>query len=137
MVRGEVLRKRLNKLDEYLAILRSLQRYRLQELLENPERYGSAERFLQLAIEAITDMGNHLIADLELGVVNCYRDIPSLLAAAGYLPRDLEEKWFRMIGFRNTLVHDYLDIDRSIVHEVLRNQLEDLEAIKSALGGFL
>jgi uncharacterized protein YutE (UPF0331/DUF86 family) len=42
-----------------------------------------------------------------------------------------------MIGFRNTLVHDYLDIDRSIVHEVLRNQLEDLEAIKSALGGFL
>jgi len=127
----------VNKLDEYLAILRSLQRYRLQELLENPERYGSAERFLQLAIEAITDMGNHLIADLELGVVNCYRDIPSLLAAAGYLPRDLEEKWFRMIGFRNTLVHDYLDIDRSIVHEVLRNQLEDLEAIKSALGGFL
>ncbi len=110
MVRGEVLRKRLNKLDEYLAILRSLQRYRLQELLENPERYGSAERFLQLAIEAITDIGNHLIADLELGVVNCYRDIPSLLAAAGYLPRDLEEKWFRMIGKRPPLASGRGDI---------------------------
>jgi uncharacterized protein YutE (UPF0331/DUF86 family) len=45
MARREVLRKRLNKLDEYLAI------------------------------EAVTDMGTHLVADLELGVVNCYRDI--------------------------------------------------------------
>ena len=137
MVRREVLRKRLNKLDEYLAILSGLQRYRLEEFLESPERYGSAERFLQLAIEAVTDMGTHLVADLELGVVNCYRDIPSLLATAGYLPRDLEEKWFRMIGFRNTLVHDYLEIDRSIVHDVLQHHLEDLEAIKSVLAGFL
>lgn len=53
MVRREVLRKRLNKLDEYLAILRSLQRYRLEELLENPERYGSAERFLQGMAEGV------------------------------------------------------------------------------------
>jgi uncharacterized protein YutE (UPF0331/DUF86 family) len=137
MVRREVLRKRLNKLDEYLAILKGLQRYRLDELLENPERYGSAERFLQLAIEAVTDMGNHIVADLELGVVNCYRDIPSLLVATGYLPVDLEEKWFRMIGFRNTLVHDYLEIDLNIVHDVLQNHLEDLDAIKSVLAGFL
>jgi uncharacterized protein YutE (UPF0331/DUF86 family) len=38
---------------------------------------------MQLAIEAITDMGGHLVADLELGPVNACRDIPSLLAAAG------------------------------------------------------
>lgn len=137
MVRQEVLRKRLNKLDEYLAILRGLQRYPLGEFLANPERFGSAERFLQLAIEAITDMGSHLVADLELGSVNAYRDIPSLLAAAGHLPPDLEQKWFRMIGFRNTLVHDYLEIDRGIVHDVLQNHLEDLDAIRSALARFL
>lgn len=137
MVRPEVLRKRLNKLDEYLAILRGLQRYRLEELMESPERYGSAERFLQLAIEAVTDIGNHLVADLELGVVNCYRDIPSLLAASNYLSPELTEKWFRMIGFRNTLVHDYLDIDRTIVHHVLQHHLEDLAAIRSVIAGFL
>ena len=42
-----------------------------------------------------------------------------------------------MIGFRNTLVHDYLEIDRNIVHDVLQHHLEDLEAIKSMLAGFL
>ncbi len=137
MVRREVLYKRLTKLDEYLAILRGLQRYELEELLANPERYGSTERFLQLAIEALTDMGNHLVADLELGVVNCYRDIPSLLLNAGYLSADLEEKWFRMMGFRNTLVHDYLEIDRNIVYDILQHHLEDLVAIKNVIAGFL
>ena len=45
MVRVEVLRKRLNKLDEYLRILTRLQRYSFEEFMADPERYGSVERF--------------------------------------------------------------------------------------------
>jgi uncharacterized protein YutE (UPF0331/DUF86 family) len=137
VVRREVLNKRLNRLDEYLRILNGLKRYSLSEFMKNPECYGAVERFLQLCIEAVTDIGNHLVADLELGQVNSYRDIPALLNAAGYLSKDLEEKWFRMIGFRNTLVHDYLEIDRSIVHDVLHHHLEDIEGIKHVLASFL
>ncbi len=51
MVKAEVLRKRLNKLDEYLLILGRLRRYTFEEFTADPERYGSAERFLQLAID--------------------------------------------------------------------------------------
>ncbi len=58
-------RKRINKLDEYLSILNKLQIYSFEEFLANPERYGSAERFLHLAIEAIIDMANHIIADFR------------------------------------------------------------------------
>ena len=46
MTRPEVIRKRLITLDEYLGILRSLQRYSREEFLSGPEHYGSAERFL-------------------------------------------------------------------------------------------
>ena len=46
MVRPEVVRKRLNKLDEYLSILQGLQKYSFSEFAEDPEHYGSAERFL-------------------------------------------------------------------------------------------
>jgi len=137
MVRAEVIRKRLNKLDEYLSILRRLQEHTFDEFVENPEKYGSVERFLHLAIEAVTDMGNHVIADLELGVVNWYSDIPTILDEKGYLGRSLKDKWIRMIGFRNTLVHDYVDIDRRIVYEVLRNNLKDLEALRRVFAQFL
>ena len=137
MVRVEVIRKRLNKLDEYLDILHTLQRYSFEEFVSSPERYGSAERFLQLAIEAVTDIGGHVIADLSLGVVNWYSDIPTILAERGYISPELKEKWVRMIGFRNTLVHDYLDIDHRIVYEALQTGLVDLKALRRALAQFL
>jgi uncharacterized protein YutE (UPF0331/DUF86 family) len=137
MVRQEVLRKRLNKLDDYISILRRLQKYRQDEFLADPEHYGSAERFLQLAIETIIDMGNHVIADEGLGVVNSYSDIPKLLAQKGHASSDQESKWIRMIGFRNTLVHEYVDIDREIVYDVLQNGIQDLEDLRRIFARFL
>lgn len=137
MVRPEVIRKRLNRLDEYLSILQRMQRYTLDEFVADPERYGSAERFLQLAIETVNDLGNHVIATLGLGTVNRYSDIPTILAEKGYIDPDLKEKWIRMIGFRNVLVHDYLDVDRRIVHRVLHEGLKDLEALRQAFARFM
>lgn len=127
----------LNKLDEYLSILRRVQRYGWEEFISDPEHYGSAERFLQLAIETVNDLGNHLIAALGLGTVNWYSDIPTILAEKGYIGHELRERWIRMIGFRNALVHDYLDIDRRIVYEALHSGLDDLESLRRVFAGFL
>jgi len=55
MLRPEVIRKRLGKLEEYLQILSRIREYDREEFLSDPEHYGSAERFLQLAIESIND----------------------------------------------------------------------------------
>jgi uncharacterized protein YutE (UPF0331/DUF86 family) len=137
MVRPEILRKRLNKLDEYLAILHHLQRYERDQFLSNAEHYGSAERFLHLSIEALLDMGNHIIADENLGVVEWYSDVPKIFAGKNIISADLCEKWIRMIGFRNTLVHEYIDIDRRVVFDILQNGLKDIEKLKGVFAGFL
>jgi uncharacterized protein YutE (UPF0331/DUF86 family) len=42
-----------------------------------------------------------------------------------------------MIGFRNTLVHAYIDSDRTIVFETLQNGLRDIEQLKRVFAGFL
>lgn len=137
MVRAEVIRRRLQKLDEYLSILERLREYRLEEFLAEPERYGSAERFLQLAIEALLDIGSHLIAELGLGSIESYSDIPKRLAREGYISRELANRWVNMIGMRNILVHEYLDIDRTLVYTVLTDHLKDLEELKRAFTRFL
>ncbi len=93
MIRREVLRRRLSKLDEYLDILQRLRRYDLETFLADPEHYGSAERFLQLTIEALNDMGSHVIADLQLGMVESYRDVPRILVERDYISSDLGELW--------------------------------------------
>ncbi len=53
MLNPEIIRRRLQKVDEYLNVLDGLRRYSLDDFLADPERYGSAERFLQLTIEAL------------------------------------------------------------------------------------
>jgi uncharacterized protein YutE (UPF0331/DUF86 family) len=83
VVRAEVLRRCLGKLDEYLAILRVLRRYTLEEFVANPEHYGSAERFLQLAIETLIDLGNHVITDLRLGDGRLVQRHPALAVRGG------------------------------------------------------
>ena len=137
MVRVEVIRKRLSKLDEYLAILAGLRGYTFEEFVADPEHYGSAERFLQLAIEALTDLGNHVIADLQLGTVDWYSDIPRLLNEAGYIDLETRENWIRMIGFRNVLVHDYLEVDRKLVYEVMQERLGDFEVLRGVFAALL
>ena len=137
MVKVEVIRKRLTKMDAYLNILQKMKGYSFDEFNVNPEIYGSCERFLQLAIEATLDIGNHLIADLNLGEVNWYRDIPILMEQNGYISDPLKEKWIRMIGFRNTLVHDYVEIDRKIVYEILQNNIDDILKLKKVFAQFL
>ncbi len=82
-------------------------------------------------------MGNHVIADLELGFVNRSGDIPEILAEHGWIDEALKEKWIRMIGFRNILVHEYLEVDRQIVYEVLQNRLDDLKQVRDVFVQFL
>lgn len=50
MVKREIIRKHLEKLDEYLTQLRRLQQYPLETFLHDPDIHASTERYLQLAI---------------------------------------------------------------------------------------
>ncbi len=79
MINKEIVRKRLGRLDEYLIILEKLKKYTWEDFINDPEHYGSADRFLHLAIEAVNDIGSHIIADEALGIVDAYRDIPVIL----------------------------------------------------------
>ncbi len=137
VIKSEVIRKRLNKLDEYLQILYGLQKYTLEEFLSNPEHYASVERFLHMAIESTIDIGGHIVSGLGLGEVNWYSDIAALMEEKGYISVELREKWIRIVGFRNILVHQYIEVDRKIVYDVLQNKLSDLEELKKIFVSFL
>jgi uncharacterized protein YutE (UPF0331/DUF86 family) len=137
MVRPEVIRRRLEKFAGYLAILDRLRGYGEQEFIADPERYGSAERFLQVAIESLLDMGSHVIADEGGGSVNQSRDIPAYFRKCGWIDAALERKWIDMIGFRNVLVHEYTEVDLHIVYDVLQNRLDDFRRIERMFARFL
>lgn len=129
MVKKEVLLRKLVQLNENTAILQTLSKYSLTQFLESPERYGSTERFLQLSIEILDDIGSHIVSDEQLGEVASYADVPRLLLDKKYISQQQCDAWIQMVGFRNILVHGYAKVDRKIVYQVLQNNLKDLEEI--------
>ena len=42
-----------------------------------------------------------------------------------------------MIGFRNILVHDDLDVDREVVYAVLHKNLKDVRSLMRVFAGVL
>ncbi len=51
--------------------------------------------------------------------------------AANRLPSEFKDKyllidWFRIIGFRNRIVHDYMGIDYQIVWAIIQNDIDNL-----------
>lgn len=130
---GDVFERRTRRFEETLGILQGIAETPWERFASDPEKYGSAERFLQVAVEVLDDLGAHLVARREAGPVDSYRDIPQRLLALGAIDDDQAETWRRMIGFRNVIVHDYLDVDRAIVYDVLQNHLDDLRAVHRAL----
>lgn len=130
MVKLEILQKRMKKAHEYLGYLKDIRaKNDKEEFKKDPMVFGSTERFLHLAIEALLDIGNHIISDQNLGEVEFYKDIPELLYKNQYLDKNQKDVFVKITGFRNILVHDYLEIDYDIVYSILNNNLDDLESI--------
>ena len=58
--------------------------------------------------------------------------------AANRLPEEFKDKhaqvnWFRIRGFRNRIVHDYMGIDYSIVWSIIEHDLKTLHSEMNAI----
>ncbi|MHA1341778.1 MAG: type VII toxin-antitoxin system HepT family RNase toxin [Candidatus Helarchaeota archaeon] len=123
----DIINFRIAKLREYLRILHNLSKEKKEDFISNYRIYGLAERYLQLAIECVLDIGNYIISRLNLEKPDKYQDILLILGANSIIPKAFAEKIAKMAGFRNILVHDYLDINHEIVYDHLIHELSDFD----------
>lgn len=65
----------------------------------------STVRWLQVAIEAVVDAANHVIAREGLGLPRTYRESVEILVREKILPADREEAFVKMVRFRNRAVY--------------------------------
>ena len=67
MVDANILLSRVTKIRECLTILRRYSLIDEKSFLKSDDLTSSAERQLQVAIQAVIDIGNHLVSDMDLG----------------------------------------------------------------------
>ncbi len=134
MVDRYVVSARVAKIREYVALLRKIRSLADERrFVSDPLIYGNAERYLQLAIQAVLDISHHIVADRNLALPADSRALFDLLARQKVISRSLAIKLTAMAGFRNVLVHEYLEIDRRRVHRALTTELKDFETFLRAV----
>jgi uncharacterized protein YutE (UPF0331/DUF86 family) len=134
---AQVIASRLAALDEYLTLLAPLAALDLEAFKSDPRNYGSAERFLQLAIESIFDIGTHCISALRLARPATYGDVLPTLAEASVITRETATDLMGLAGFRNLLVHDYTRVDRARVHAFLGTRLDGFRRFAADIAEFV
>ena len=138
MVDRHVVRSRIAKLREYVALLKKIRGLADERrFVSDPLIYGNAERYLQLAIQAVLDVSNHIVADLDVTLPEDNKELFELLAKRKIIPAGLARQLGPMVGFRNLLVHEYMEIDRHRVYATLKNDLGDFERFMKAVGKLL
>lgn len=119
-----VVRRHLLALDQALQTLRPHQARSLDEIRSNREERWIVERGLHLCAQNVLDIATHLAASAGQDVPD-YATALDRLAELEVLPTAFVDRFRRMAGFRNVIVHGYLDIDPAVVHRVLTERLDD------------
>ncbi|WP_051307195.1 type VII toxin-antitoxin system HepT family RNase toxin [Desulfomicrobium escambiense] len=80
------------------------------------------QRALQILVESVIGMSRY-VAEVALGIrVAKSRESLDELCSAGVLDRGTHANLMKIVGFRNVLVHDYLNVDDAVVEAIVRNR---------------
>lgn len=83
---------------------------------------------LERAIQTCVDIGLHIISDLDVPVPETMAGTFETLDRVGVLETTIAERLSRSVGFRNTAVHAYQEIDWAIVYCIVTEHLDDFRA---------
>jgi uncharacterized protein YutE (UPF0331/DUF86 family) len=138
MVDAEVVARRL------LALNEALQHLDAHPAATEPDRLradatlrAAVERWLQVAIEACIDLAYHVAAERGWTPSETARAAFLALASHGILTVDLAKRLGLAAGLRNVLVHDYADVDLTILAGVVASDLDDLRECGNRIGALL
>jgi len=128
LVDVEVVREKLIHLEEYINDLDDYTNLKLEKLITDKILFRFLERTLHLSVEAILDIGSHIISDERLGNPKYNSDIIEILAKNNIIKENVDS-YIKMAKFRNIIVHDYAEIDPEILLSIIKNNITDLKAI--------
>ncbi|MBU4293334.1 MAG: DUF86 domain-containing protein [Actinobacteria bacterium] len=127
MVDKFLVTKKINELKNNLKILHDLKRMPFVKISESLKEQWAVFYGLQISIQIVIDIGNHILASIGENQIEDYADIIDKLGKLEIIPADFAKKIKGMPGLRNILVHEYGIIDIKKIYDILQNNLGDFE----------
>ena len=96
-----------------------------------------AESYLRRSLEAIFDIGRHIIAKhAGKGIIE-YKEIAVALGNMGVVSAELSDRLRLMAGYRNRLVHFYHEVTDKELFVITQENLSDIEKFILEIKGFI
>ncbi len=119
------LTEKFKNLEENIKLLYEIKASVSLENLKANKRYEWEIRYgLLESIQIIIDISCKISSYYNLGNPKNYRECVELLHKNRYIQESTMKKVVSMIGLRNLLVHEYISIDTTKLHQFL-NSLDD------------
>lgn len=116
------------------CIRRIHQEFQACPLLDDFTHVDALTLNVERACQAAIDMAMHIVAERHLGVPQSTSDAFLLLERAGVIDRPLTASLCGMVGFRNVAVHQYDDLDASVLRWIVEAGHGDWIRLAAALG---
>jgi len=127
MINKTSILERVILIQTYLKELEELKVIPKEEFLKKGLYHGAAESFLRRSLEAIFDIGRHILAKTgHKDLTTEYKSIAKGLVTEGIVDDKLGQKLLQMAGYRNRMVHLYSVITNEELYEIINNDLGDI-----------
>jgi len=116
-----------------ISALKALPLQRKQDFLDDPRNVAAAESYLRRALEALFDIGRHILAKGFALPTSEYKEISEGLREKEILSLEEKELLKRMAGYRNRLVHFYHEVGPEELYEICTHHSHEILALLDSL----
>lgn len=95
----------------------------------DPRMVAAGESFLRRALEALLDLGRHVLAKGFGKAPAEYADVARQLGVVDVLPSGVAERFILMARYRNRMVHFYDEVSDVELYALLTEHLGDFERV--------
>ena len=132
-LRAKVIAERIAWINRMLADLRRLPLDSYDTFRSDPRNIAAAESYLRRALEALLDLGRHVLAKGFGLAVAEYKDVALHLVEQGVLDEKRGNLLREMAGYRNRLVHFYHEVSDQELYEISTARLNDIEMLLTTM----
>ncbi len=129
----ESIEERLLKLDEALKVLEEYKGLKWDKYQADIKIQWIVERGFIIIAEMIFDIGAHILSSIYREYCDEYEEILRGLSNKGIISQELAKGLEGFGGFRNVLIHEYIELDSKKVYEALIGKLDILERFKKEI----
>lgn len=132
-INGDVVTQRASWVFEMINSLRELPIENKAEFLKNKHHVAAAESYLRRSLEALFDIGRHILAKRFAYPAAEYKEIAKGLSDRKVIIGEQVELMRKMAGYRNRMVHFYHEISPEELHEICANHLDEITLLLERL----